>query len=160
MRLPCTQGVSAGYQFLFLVGTPGFQSQFEDDPTLWSGSRHRPRDRGSRRPTAALYLSIFKLSMGKLSSFNLMICQRQRETALWFHLLMHSWVASCMCLDWGSNPQLWPIGMTLEPTELAVQGQNFSYGKSCCIYVLRNTCILIHVLAAQPRRATNTGRVQ
>ena len=27
-----------------------------------------------------------------------------------------------MCLDWGSNPRPWHIGMTLQPTELPGQG--------------------------------------
>ena len=36
--------------------------------------------------------------------------ERERNTCLFFHLLMHSLVDSCMCPDWGSNPQPWCIG--------------------------------------------------
>ena len=30
-----------------------------------------------------------------------------------FYLPMHSLVESCMCPDWGSNPQPWYVGMML-----------------------------------------------
>ena len=38
---------------------------------------------------------------------------RKRNIDLLFHLLMHSLVASCMCLDWGSNLQPWHVRRTL-----------------------------------------------
>ena len=38
------------------------------------------------------------------------------------HSLMHSLVASCMCPDWGTNPQPWHICTMLLPTELRGQG--------------------------------------
>ena len=45
--------------------------------------------------------------------------ERQRNTDLFFHLLMHSLVASCMCPDQGLNPQLWRLGTTPQPSYLA-----------------------------------------
>ena len=38
--------------------------------------------------------------------------KREGNIDLLFHLFMHSPVASCMCSDWGSNPQPWFIGTT------------------------------------------------
>ena len=38
---------------------------------------------------------------------------RDRNIDLLFHLLMRSSVDSCMCPDWGSNPQPWCIWMML-----------------------------------------------
>ena len=40
-------------------------------------------------------------------------CFREREIDLLFHLPMRSLVVSCMCPDWGSNPQPWCVRTTL-----------------------------------------------
>ena len=49
--------------------------------------------------------------------------EREREERdLMFHWLMHSLVDSCVCPDWGSNPQPRHAGMVLWPTELPSQG--------------------------------------
>ena len=37
----------------------------------------------------------------------------EREIDLFYHLFMHSLVDSCMCPNWGWNPQTCPIGMML-----------------------------------------------
>ena len=37
--------------------------------------------------------------------------ERQRNTALLFHLFIHSQIVSCMCPDQGLNPPPWHIGM-------------------------------------------------
>ena len=53
---------------------------------------------------------------------------REREKKkhdLLFHSCMHSFVDSCLCRDWGSNPQPWYIRTMLESTELPDQGSTF-----------------------------------
>ena len=66
---------------------------------------------------------------------------RQIDIDLLFHLRMHSLVAFCMCPDQVSNPQAWPIGMTLHPTELPVQGF-----KASCVCV----CVCVDILFSFP----------
>ena len=39
--------------------------------------------------------------------------QREGSINVFFHLFMHSLVASCVCLDQGWNPQPWHIRKTL-----------------------------------------------
>ena len=53
--------------------------------------------------------------------------KRERNIHLLFHLFVHSLFDSCVCPDWGSNPQCWFIRTTL-PTELPSQrnGENLS----------------------------------
>ena len=51
-----------------------------------------------------------------INFLNLLILERggrERNIDLWFHLFMHSLVASCMCLDQESNPQSWCSGTML-----------------------------------------------
>ena len=38
--------------------------------------------------------------------------EREREMDLLFHLFMHSLVVSCVCPNWGSNPQPWDDAIT------------------------------------------------
>lgn len=37
---------------------------------------------------------------------------KEMDTDLLFHLLMHSLADCCMCPDWGPHPQPWHIGTT------------------------------------------------
>ena len=39
--------------------------------------------------------------------------EKEREINLLFHLFVCSLVDSCMCTDWGLNPQPWHSGVTL-----------------------------------------------
>ena len=60
----------------------------------------------------------------------MLILQRERgkreaeKNDLLFHLLMHSFAGSCMCPDWGLNPQPWWIRMTFISMELPGLGWN------------------------------------
>ena len=54
--------------------------------------------------------------------FNLLIWERERNIDLFF-LFMHSLDYSGMCPDPASNPQPWPMGPSLRPTELPSQGR-------------------------------------
>ena len=47
---------------------------------------------------------------------------------------MQSLVASCMCPDWGLNPQPWHSWVMLQPTELPSQGWKVSLCQKriCC----------------------------
>lgn len=70
--------------------------------------------------------------------------KRERETLdLLFHLFTHSLVDSCMCSDWGLNPQPFCIGRTLEPTELAGQGSNVEKNvKVTAVNPVETLCLL------------------
>ena len=59
--------------------------------------------------------------------------QRHRDRCVvLFHLFMYSLVDSCMCPDWGSNPQPWSMETMLLPTERLQPGQPYTVLKIIC----------------------------
>ena len=95
----------------------------------------------------------------------------QRDVNVLFHLFMHSLADSCVCPDWGSNPQPWCIGDDA-PTNWATQAGSdsifwvltcsyYSLGSSlfclnCLALLLNHSCKLLRKLALQLNRWCST----